>query len=154
MAKAKVAEKLKPAKKVEPRISSKKVAEARLEAPSEELPSGEPVGDYLRQYQVRKQTKDGSPESDPQPGSKAEKMKNFLLSQIRVRMFIPQAPGFNKSVKQDVTLNGYHLQFPRNAYVDVPQQVADVLAESLQQTEVALSQNLIGGNKEKESALL
>ena len=81
-------------------------------------------------------------------------MKEFLLSQARIRMLIPRPQGEKSTITQSVTLNGYRLDFPKDTYVEVPLQVAEVLAESLKQTNFALAQNLIDGNKEKETALL
>ena len=124
----------------------------RLKAKPQELPEVEEEKDYLRKYQVRKQTKSGSIDSDPAKGSKAERMKKFLLSQDKVRMLIPRQANEDKSIAHTVTLNGYRLDFPKDAYVEVPLQVAEVLAESLKQTNIALSQNLIDGKEKKETA--
>lgn len=138
-------------KKAEPRIES---SEDRLEAPSQDLPEDRAQGDYLRQYQYRKQTVAGSPDSDPQPGSKAERIKEFLLSQPRVRMLFPRQQGEDKSILQTINLNGYRLDFPKDTYVDVPEPVAEVLADSLKQTNNALARFRIDGDKKKENALL
>lgn len=129
------------------------VEEPKLEAPVQIL-SLEPVEDYLRQYQYRKQTVFGSKDSDPQPGSKSDIMKKHLLASPRVRMFIPRPEGEDKSILQSVTLNGYRLDLPKNAYIELPEQIFNVLKESLAQTEIALDQNRISGNKQKENALL
>jgi len=126
----------------------------RLQAPEQVLPGNQDEGDYLRMYQVRKQTVNGSKESDPAIGSKAATMKAHLLTQPRVRMLIPAAQGESKDAKQSVTLNGYRLDLPKNAYVNVPEQIADVLGESLMQTDAALQVNRIDGDKRRESALL
>lgn len=137
-----VAKDVLPASKPEPRLKS---PEQEMEVKQE--------GDYLQKYQYRKQTLFGSLASNPVPGSKAEKMKKFLLASPKVRMFIPQTPGEDKSIPQSVTLNGYRLDFPKNAYVDVPEPVANVLMESLKQTELAIERSKISGDKRKESAL-
>lgn len=142
--------------KEEPRMESTAVdtsKEDRLTPPPADLPGGEPQGDYLRKYQYRKQTKPGSVESDPPTGSKAEKMKKFLLSQPVIRMMFPHPMGEDSSIKQSVCLNGYRLDFEKDTYVDVPLQIAEVLGESLKQTNTALLQFRIDGNKEKEKAL-
>lgn len=129
--------------------------EPRLEPPSKsEVSDEKPEGDYLRQYQYRKQTAPGSVESDPPAGSKAAKMKAFLLKQPIRTMLIPRPMGEDVSIKQSVCLNGYRLDFPKDTYVEVPLQVADVLRESLKQTVAALRIGLIDGNREKEKALL
>jgi len=128
----------------------------RLAPPDDaaDTPTAVKVEDYLRQYQYRKQTKEGSVDSDPQPGSKAETMKKFLLSQERVSIFIPRERGADPSIKQSVTLNGYRLDLPKNTYINVPRAVADVIIESLNQTEAAILRGQIAGDKEKEAALI
>lgn len=131
-----------------------KKAEPRLARPAQRLPATEVEKDYLRKYQYRKQTVPGSVESDPIPGSKAHRMKTILLAQPRIRMFIPRLQGEDASILQSVTINGYRLDFPKQAYIEVPQQVADVLMESLGQTETALQYMRIDGDKRKENALL
>lgn len=137
--------------KVEAKLESE-VVEERLQPPvAPELKTEE--GDYLRKYQYRKQTQPGSKDSDPPIGSKAEKMKLFLLSQPKVRIFIPRATGEDKSIPQPVTLNGYRLDFEKQTYIDLPLAVAEVLGESLKQTEAATAQMRIDYSKQKESAL-
>lgn len=146
----------KEVEKVEPKLKAPKKKEVeeepRLEAPEEKMATE--TGDYLLKYQYRKQTPFGSVASNPAPGSKAEKMKAFLLSSPKVRMFIPQTPGEDISIPQSVCLNGYRLDFPKQTYLDVPEPVANVLMESLKQTEVAIMRNRIDGDSKKENALL
>lgn len=115
--------------------------------------------DYLRQYQYKKIN--GRPflgsvagvQTDPDKGSKAEKMKASLLSQPRVSILIPLPEGSDPKITYPVTLNGYHLEFPYNSYIELPQQVAKVIMDSNKQTIAALSRDRIDGNKEKETAL-
>lgn len=126
--------------------------EGRLQPPSDVHSSAE--GDYLRQYQYRKQTPFGSKESDPQLGSKAAKMKEHLLSQDKVRIFVPRALGESPLIKQSVCLNGYRLDLPKQAYLEVPMQVAEVIMDSLSQTEAAIIRGQISGDAAKEYALL
>jgi len=142
----------KPAKPAPARITPARTP-AKLEAAPQELPEVEEEKDYLRKYQVRKQAVAGSIDSDPPKGSKAEKMKIKLLSQVKVRMLIPRMPDEDKSIDLTVNLNGYRLDFPKDTYIEVPKQISDVLSESLNQTNIALSQNLIEGDKDKEKAL-
>lgn len=128
----------------------------RLKASTEEPERGqvtEEVEDYLRQYQYRKGTVPGSPESDPQPGSKAEVMKRKLLRQRRVRTIILRAMGEHKSIKSSVTLNGYRLDFPKNRYLDLPEQISQIIIDSQQQTEEAISQGQIANDSRKLEAL-
>jgi len=139
-------------KEVEPRLTDTGAEVGDLPVEGKPEP-GEPV-DYLRPYQYRKQTEAGSVESDPAPGSKAATMKAFLLSQPRVRMLIPRPQGEKSSIKQSVNLNGYRLDLPKDTYVEVPLQIAEVLGESLKQTNAALQVNRIDGDTAKERALL
>jgi|SRR3989344_5548173 len=129
----------------------------RLAPPSnDEEGSDKGPEDYLRQYQyksVNNVPTIGGVKTDPDPGSKAAAMKAILLSQPKVRMFVPRSENEHKTILQSVTLNGYRLDFPKQAYLDVPQQVAEVLKESLNQTEKALAQFTVLGHKDKEAAL-
>src|SRR3990167_8671475 len=97
--------------------------EPRLESSEETSHAQKEAGDYLRQYQYRKQTKFGSPDSDPQPGSKAEIMKAVLLKQPRVRIYINRDPGEDPSVKKSVNINGYRLDLPKATYIELPKQI-------------------------------
>jgi len=129
---------------VEPRLTSSAYTET---------PTAQEEVDYLRQYQVRKQTKAGSPESDPVPGSKAFEMKKRLLKQERIRILIPRPSGEDKSIMSSVTLNGYRLDLPKNTYIDLPIQIADVIVKSQKQTQEAIMRSRIDGDKSKENAL-
>lgn len=114
----------------------------------------EEVEDYLQIYQVRKVSNgiaQGSRQSNPIPGSKAAAMKAHLLRQDKVKIFLPKGD-FNEKVPFTVNLNGYRLDFPRNTYISVPEQIAENIVESLQQTETALKQFRVD-TKEKEDAL-
>ena len=140
-----------------------KKTEPRLTPPSDQgsaevSESGEHE-DYLRQYQVRKQTIPGSIASDPPVGSKAERQKKFYLASPIVEMIFPRKDGEDKSHTQTLNVNGYHLEFPKQRYVIVPKPAADILKDSLGQTEMALERDRIDSStgshsqKEKEFAL-
>ena len=113
--------------------------------------SAKPVEDedYLKPFEIHQATGrpyfelSGVSYSSPTPGSKRAKMKAILLKQPRIRFFVPRKDGEDKTVHQQVCLNGYRLEIPKNTYIDVPQQIAEVLADSLSQTEAALNQFLI-----------
>ena len=128
--------------------------ELRLESPPQELPEDEEEGDYLRKYQYRKGTVRGSVNSDPQPGSKAAAMKARLLKQEVVSIFVPRTDGESPSILGTVNLNGYRLDFPKQAYINLPMQVAKVLMGSLAQTEEAILQGQISKDPKKKDALL
>ena len=115
--------------------------------------------DYLAKYEFHKDS--GLPYFaagnvryfPPSPGSKALIMKDVLLGQSKVRTMIPRAPKEGKMVFASVNLNGYRLDFPKGTYIDVPKQVADVLNDSVNQTESALD-NFQINTTQKEEALL
>lgn len=139
----------------EPRLEPEIKDEPKLQPEvKEEIPSVIDNEDYLQQYQYRKQTVFGSVSSNPIPGSKAAKQKTFFLASPKVRIFVPRKDGEDSSIKQTVNVNGYRLDFPKNMYLEMPLPVAEIIMESLKQTEAALVKNLISGNKDKEHALL
>jgi len=106
--------------------------------------------DYLRQYQVRKGTVPGSKESDPIPESKSAMMKEELLKQHKVRIIVPRAPKEDPSIMQSVQLNGYRMDFPKQTYIEVPQQVAEVITRSQQQTDDAIAEGQIDYEARKD----
>ena len=127
----------------------------KLRSTTEEVPVADAKEeDYLRQYQYKKQAAFGSVASNPSVGTKAFEMKKKLLMQPRVMLMIPREMSEDPSIKQSVTLNGYRLDLPKQTYIEVPKQVFEVLKESLNQTEAALSRGRIDGNDKKEAALL
>lgn len=112
--------------------------------------------DYLRQYQYKKVNNIptvGGVLTDPEAGSKAARMKVYLLSEEKVSILIPLPEGSDPKVLYSVCLNGYRLDFPTNAYIKVPMQIATVISDSNKQTLMALEQGKVGGNKKKEDAL-
>ena len=131
--------------------------EPKLQPPAEavaEVPKVE--SDYLRKYQFKNVNNDptvGGPLTDPDPGSKADAMKHGLLSQQRVSIFIPKAETEDPKIKLSVTLNGYRLDFPKNVYLEVPLQIAEVIRESLNQQASALLPFQINRSKATENAL-
>ena len=117
---------------------------------------GAAAEDYLQNYQVKKLNGNpyqGGKQTDPDPGSKAEIMKAQLLKQKRVLVMIPVEAGASPKVPLSVTLNGYRLDLPKNTYVEVPEQVAEVIRNSLQQQVEALNQMRTDRNKDTQSAL-
>ena len=139
---------------VEPERLTPKVdkIEASIEAPVK-VKSSE---DYLRPYQYKKvndRIQTGGALTDPDKGSKAEVMKKNLLLQDKVKVLIQVESGSDPKVPFTVNLNGYRLDLPRNTYLEVPQQVAEVIMTSQQQTLAALDQFKISRNRDIESAL-
>jgi len=115
---------------------------------------GDEPEDYLRQYQYRQNTIPGSKESDPIEGSRAAVMKEILLKQPKTRIIVMRGIREDSSIKQSVTLNGYRLDFPKQVYIEVPEQIAKIIMESQEQTDQAIARDQIGGDKKKEEALL
>ena len=107
-------------------------------------------GDYLVKYQYKKQTPFGTLATNPAPGSKADFMKKGLLKQPRVRIMIPKA-NKSDSFPLSVTLNGYRLDLPKQTYVEVPQQVAEVVMDNQTQTQEALKPFRIDGDRPAEA---
>lgn len=136
-----------------------KIRSTRAKKEEEDIAEGDEGYDYLQKYQYKKVNNNpvlGSVAgalTDPDKGSKAEKMKAFLLSQRKITMLIPLPEGSDPKVLHSVCLNGYRLDFPTNTYLEVPEQVAEVISKSNSQTLLALSQNRIDGNSKKEDAL-
>jgi hypothetical protein len=86
--------------------------------------------------------------------NKADAMKARLAKQPKVSIFVPLEG--KEKVKQaflPVTLNGYRLNVPKGVYVEVPQQIADIVMESLNQTEQAGQEYDLNKNPEKLDAL-
>lgn len=70
-------------------------------------------------------------------GSKAEKMKERLALQPKVRIMIPLEGKEKRGSTFPVTINGYRLNIQKGTYVKVPKQVADIVMESQDQTVAA-----------------
>lgn len=71
-------------------------------------------------------------------GSKAAIMKKKLAAQPKVRILVSLEGGEKFGITKSVILNGYRMNIIKGIYVDVPEQVADVLSESQQQALEAL----------------
>jgi len=135
-------------------ISEEKNEEEEIEKTPEKVWKDRNDEDYLKKYQYKQNCKLGASETNPDIGSKAARMKSHLLAQPKVRIMIPLDMNEAKNSKQSVCLNGYRLDFPKNTYIEVPEQIAMKLSESLKQREEALAFNRIDGHKDKEAQLL
>ena len=125
----------------------------KLKSPSASADESEekevPEEDYLRQYQFKKVKNIptiGGVLTDPDKGSKAERMKEHLLKQKKVFSMIPLPEGTDPKIPYSVTLNGYRLDLPTNSYIDLPEQVSEIIRNSLKQTLAALSRDRIESN--------
>jgi hypothetical protein len=76
--------------------------------------------------------------------SDAARMKDSLKSQEKVQIFVPLEGNERKGTQLPVTINGYRVNVPKGVYVQVPQGVAQVVMDSLNQTQQAtdIPQNL------------
>jgi hypothetical protein len=71
---------------------------------------------------------------------KAKVMREKLMEQSEIVTFIPHEPGEAKSVPQIVNLNGYKLNIPKNTYVSLPHQIAEVIRKAHAQVEAAYAE--------------
>lgn len=89
--------------------------------------------------------------------TRAMEMKAILDAQPKVRIFIPFENGENpaQAVKlpQIVNIKGYQFTVPRGQYVEVPQQVADMIQERLESEGKAGREFLIGNDERRQDAL-
>lgn len=87
----------------------------------------------------------------------AAKMKAALDRQKKVSIIIPFEAGENpeqgKKVPFHVNLNGYAQDFPRGQYIEVPEQIADIIKERLESEGKIGSQWRIDRDPNKVTAL-
>lgn len=75
--------------------------------------------------------------------TKVQRMKENLDSQPKKTIMVPLDGKEKPGTIFTVILNGYPIYIPKNTYVDVPEQVAQVIMESQNQTRIA-EQGIIG----------
>lgn len=78
--------------------------------------------------------RDDSKKDDKVYAGKAAAMKERLDAQPKVRFLIPLGIGERKGAIETVQMNGYRLNILKGVLVDLPEQVAELLAESYQLT--------------------
>lgn len=83
-------------------------------------------------------------------GSKAEKMKEHLAKQPKVKILIPLESKEKIGATESVILNGYRVNILKGVYVEVPEQVAEVIMDSQKQTRKALDHALKIAGKRPE----
>lgn len=69
--------------------------------------------------------------------AKSQAVKEALEKQPKVRMIVPLEGGEKIGATIPVTINGYRLNVPKGVYTMIPEQVAQMLMESYNQTEEA-----------------
>lgn len=62
--------------------------------------------------------------------SKAELMRESLMKQPTRRIIIPKDKGEPEGITESVILNGARFNIKKGVYVDVPEQIADIIEES------------------------
>lgn len=77
-------------------------------------------------------------------GSRAERMKEALLNQPKVRILIPFEEGekAGPGAYIPVTINGCRNDIKKGVYVSVPQSISDIIMDSQKQTVAALNNQL------------
>lgn len=74
--------------------------------------------------------------ADQELKSDAQKMKEHLAKQRKVMIMIPFDPGVNpeqaKKIPFHLNLNGYAIDLQKGVYVEVPEQVAEIVKERLE----------------------
>ena len=85
--------------------------------------------------------------------SRAMKTKKLLEEQPKVKLLIPLKVGEVEGTVLDVTINGYRYSIPKNVMVDVPEAVAQIVAESERLTLSAGKDFKAGRSKEIDDAL-
>ena len=81
------------------------------------------------------------------PGGKTELMFDNLCEQTKKPLFVPFLIGEKTGAIADVCLNGLKINILKGIYVEVPQQIAEIMMESLNQT-AAAPDNLQTWNKQ------
>lgn len=123
-------------------LSKKKVAELRSMAEALNLKGWENL-ERKELLNALKESK-GHPEADREPvresigikgdrvpvGSKAAIMKAKLDKQEKITIMIPLGAGEKTGASESVILNGYRLNIRKGMYVEVPEQVANVIKRS------------------------
>ena len=69
--------------------------------------------------------------------SKTERMKEALAKQPKVRIMIPREPKEPEGSFDTVVVNGYCYQIKKGVYVEVPEQIAQIIMDSRNETEEA-----------------
>ena len=87
--------------------------------------------------------------------NKAQRMKDHLSKQPKVKIFVPLEGKEKPGTQLPVTMNGYRMNVPKGVYCEVPEQVAQIIMDSLNQTEAAtnIPQRLDTANEKKKEAL-
>lgn len=92
-------------------------------------------------------------EIDDQFLSTAMKTKAAHDKEPRVKLLVPLKQGEPEGVNLDVTINGYRYSIPKNVVVDLPESVAQIVADSEKLTLEAGASLKLARSQEVEAAL-
>ena len=107
----------------------------------------EKAEEKVEKKETRKQQIEEAVKSDVQI------MKEALDKQPKVSFMIPLSEGENEGAYETVCLNGYSMKIKKGEMVELPKQVAEILADSYKIQMTAGSDKLISRSKEAEEAL-
>jgi len=89
----------------------------------------------INQIKNKNETKPAEPVKAPETNfkqkfqNKIDMMKNHLENQPKVSILIPLEKGEKKGAAQPFCINGYRFTVPKGTMTQVPQQVAEMIAE-------------------------
>lgn len=84
------------------------------------------------------------------------KTKRILMAQPKVRMMVPLDPGEKPGAYRTVIINGYRTDIKKNVMVDLPESIAQLLADAYRITSEVLDENplnLSAASDDKRKAL-
>ena len=131
---------LKPKKepKKKPEKEEKKEKEEKEEIP--EAPEEEP--ETPEESEEEPELPEGVTEGHVPVGSKAEIMRAHLAKQPKVRILIPLEGKERPGITVPITINGYRQNIAKGVYVEVAEQIAEMIMKSQKQTVEALNNPL------------
>lgn len=113
-------------------------AEAKKKADEKELKEAEEKEKKEKEEADKKAEEEKNKKPEPiDYKTKLQRIKESLAKQPKVRILIPKEKSETEGAFTTVQINGYMLQIKKGVYVDVPEQVADILNESAQIKEEA-----------------
>ena len=108
------------------------------EKPKVEEPKAE---DKIKTEEAIKTPKPEKPKVE-EPKNEMEFWRQHFAKQPKVRIMIPREKTDPVGAYETVQINGYTFQIIKGEYVDVPEQIAQIIMESQQQTEQAIANAL------------
>lgn len=96
---------------------------------------------------VKKAVKDDINKDRKEFETRKDRIKNFLESQPKIKVFVPREFGEKAGSVLPVTINGYRYSILKGVMVDVPQGVYEVIQNSLEMTDRAGQEFLLDRTK-------